>query len=129
MTIAYGAKHFVSDDPHILQDRLAGFLRSKTPSAKHLARLIGCDPRTAEHLRADRWPCARTLGAIIRAFGADVWDVVFAPELAPVIADLKQKEAALERELEEVRARRLAAQGAVSRAADRVAAMADDEGE
>jgi hypothetical protein len=97
-----------------LSEMLGDFLRRKTPSAKDLARLIDCDPRTAEGFRAGRyWPSARHWRLIARAFGRDVLAAVFEPEIDHVLARLTMEERQLEERLNEIRARRRQARGAV----------------
>jgi hypothetical protein len=86
-----------------LSEMLGAYLRRRTPSAKHLARQIGCDPRTAEGFRAGRhWPQAKHWMGIVAAFGRDVTDAVFHPDVAA--ARLQEEIAQLEAELAERRA-------------------------
>lgn len=86
-----------------LSEMLGAYLRARTPSAKHLARQIGCDPRTAEGFRAGRhWPQAKHWMGLIGAFGKDITEAVFHPEQA---AERLQREVAdLERKLAEQKA-------------------------
>lgn len=83
-----------------LSEMLGAYLRARTPSAKHLAREIGCDPRTAEGFRAGRhWPQAKHWMGLVAAFGKDITEAVFHPEAA--IARLEREVADLERQLAE----------------------------
>jgi hypothetical protein len=83
--------HFAPDDRRTLQTRLSAFVAERA-TAKQLARLIGCDVRTAEGIRKGYWPQARHFSGIVRAFGRDVIDAVFAPEIDSVEARLEQEE-------------------------------------
>ncbi len=104
-------------DPRTL---LGAFLRSRSASAKDLARLIGCDPRAAEGYRAGRyWPQARHWIGIVAAFRRDVTEAVFHPEaaalrLAQELRDLESALAAKRAEAEQ--AARVAARLAAVRA-------------
>lgn len=94
------AMHFTERD---LRTLLGNFMRSRSRSAKELARQIGCDPRSAEGYRAGRyWPQAKHWPGIIAAFGADVTEAVFHPERAA--ARLEQEVRTLELQLAEKRA-------------------------
>lgn len=111
---------------HDLSEMLGAFLRRRTSTAKDLARLIDCDPRTAEGFRAGRyWPSARHWRLIARAFGRDVLAAVFEPEIDHVLARLTMEERQLEERLNEIRARRRQARGPVEVDPERRAA-ADD---
>lgn len=90
-------------NPHLLSDRLSGFLRSRRSTAKGLARDIGCDPRTAENFLAGHWPNARHWLGIVAAFGPDVVEAVFDPQTA--VERLEKEADRLARELAETRAR------------------------
>lgn len=74
---------------------LGAFLRRRAGSAKDLARIIGCDPRSAENYRAGRyWPQAKHWAGLVSAFGKDVTEAVFHPDeaaarLATEIRDLE----------------------------------------
>lgn len=97
---------------------LGEFVRSRTSSAKDLARQIGCDPRSAEGYRAGRyWPQAKHWAGLVAAFGRDVTEAVFHPEQAA--ARLEKEVADLERQLSERRAALLVASGALSFAPSR----------
>lgn len=86
-----------------LSEMLGAYLRSRTPSAKHLAKQIGCDPRTAEGFRAGRhWPQAKHWMGLIGAFGKDITEAVFHPEQAA--ERLKREVADLERQLQQKQA-------------------------
>ena len=111
-----------------LRDLLGDFLRRRTNSAKDLARLIDCDPRSADGYRAGRYfPQARHLRMIVRAFGRDVVSALFDPDIDAVAARLASEERALERQLHEVRARRQAALGPLESPFQRREADAPDE--
>lgn len=94
-----------------LSEMLGDFLRRRTGSAKELARLIDCDPRTAEGFRAGRhWPSAQHFKMIVRAFHRDLVAAVIEPEIDATLARLSQEERQLEERLYEIRkARRSAA--------------------
>lgn len=81
--------------------------------AVDLSRASGRDfsDRTARNLFEGHWPGDETWAAIVRRFGDRVLKVVFAPEIDPVLAELAEKEARLDRELEAIRARRREVQG------------------
>lgn len=85
------ALEFAPDDPRRLQSRLSRFVAERA-SAKQLARLIDSDVRTAENIRRGYWPQARHFAAIVHAFGRDVIDAVFNPELDAVEARLEAEE-------------------------------------
>lgn len=90
-----------------LSGMLGRFLSRRTRSAKDLARLIGCDPRTAEGFRAGRhWPQAKHWLGLVAAFGEDVTEAVFHPERA--VERLEREARELEAKAEE--RRRLARQ-------------------
>lgn len=91
---------------HDLTQMLGLFLRERTASAKDLARLIDCDPRTAEGFRAGRyWPSARHWQLIARQFGRDVMDAVFAPDIDGPLARLTAEERQLKERLHEIESR------------------------
>jgi len=93
-----------------LSEMLGDFLRRRTQSAKDLARLIDCDPRTAEGFRAGRhWPSAKHFQMILRTFKRDLIASVLEPEIDATLARLNREARELEERLEEVnRARRSA---------------------
>jgi hypothetical protein len=100
-------------DPRTL---LGTFLRTRSQSAKELARRIGCDPRSAEGYRAGRyWPQARHWLGIVSAFGRDVTEAVFHPEAAA--ERLTQEVRALEDQLAQRRADLAATSSATPRLA------------
>lgn len=94
--------HCMEPNPHILSERLSAYLRRRT-NAKGLARLVPCDPRTAENILSGHWPGARHWLGIVSAFGADVTQAVFHPDDA--VARLSTEVERLERELADTRAR------------------------
>lgn len=105
---------------HDLSGLLGDFLRRRTASAKDLARMIDCDPRTAEGFRAGRhWPSAHHWRLIVRAFTRDVLTAVFDPEIDETLARLRREERELEERLDELRARRTAASGGMDRSSER----------
>jgi hypothetical protein len=100
---------------HDLSELLGAFLRRQTSSAKELARLIDCDPRTAEGFRAGRyWPSARHWKLIARAFGRDILAAVFDPDIDQELARLRREERELEERLYELKARRRQALGGLA---------------
>lgn len=89
-----------------LNQMLGDFLRRRTTSAKDLARLIDCDPRTADGFRAGRhWPQAKHWRMIVRQYRRDVIDAVFGPDIDETGARLALEKRALERQLHELNAR------------------------
>ena len=105
---------------HELSQMLGDFLRRRTSSAKDLARLIDCDPRTAEGFRAGRyWPGARHWRLIARQWGRDVLEAVFTPTIDDTLARLRREERELEERLYELRARRTQAAGGMDRLQER----------
>lgn len=102
------ALQFAPDDPRRLQSRLAAFVAQRT-TAKQLAKLIDSDVRTAEGIRRGYWPQARHFAAIVQAFGRDVLDAVFTPELEAVEARLEAEERHARKAYLAARARRQAA--------------------
>lgn len=95
MTVSY-----MQSTEQDLSEMLGEYLRARTPNAKHLARQIGCDPRTAEGFRAGRhWPQAKHWLGLVAMFGKDITDAIFHPEQAA--ARLEREIADLERQLAE----------------------------
>lgn len=95
MTVSY-----MQSTEQNLSEMLGAFLRARTPSAKHLARQIGCDQRTAEGFRAGRhWPQAKHWLGLVGAFGREITDFIFHPEQA--VSRLEREVADLERQLAE----------------------------
>lgn len=127
MTLA--SEHFMGLEHNDLRERLAAFLRRKFPTdgAKRLARAIDCDPRTAESILLGHWPNASCWRGIARAFGRDVLAAVFEPDINPVLARLTAEERQLEERLNDIKARRRAAQGADDGDPDRLAEVADEK--
>jgi hypothetical protein len=98
-----------------LSEMLGDFLRRRTTSAKDLARLSDCDPRTAEGFRAGRhWPSARHFRMIVRAFKRDLIAAVIEPEIDATLARLSREERDLEERLEEIRKARRSALGGLA---------------
>lgn len=111
---------------HDLREILGMFLRRRTQSAKDLARLIDCEPRTAEGFRAGRyWPTARHWRLIVRAFGRDVLAAVFDPEIDHVLARLTMEERQLEERLHDIRKARRSATGALEGHEERLQSAED----
>lgn len=97
------------------RERLRAYLEERYPGFgrdKRLAVDLGASAKVARNLFAGHWPGDETWAAIVRRFGADVLRVVFAPEIAPVLAELQEREARLARELEGLRAKRRTLEGA-----------------
>lgn len=96
------------------RERLSAYLRRQYVGPNRDGRLA-CDiktsPRTARNLFEDHWPGDETWAAIVRRFGADVLRAVFAPEIAPVLAELHETEARLAKELQSLRNRRREVEG------------------
>lgn len=98
------------------RERLSAYLRQMYQGVgrdKRLAQDLEISARAARNLFEDHWPGDDTFAAILRRFGEDVWRVICAPEIAPVLAELTEKEARLARELEGLRARRREVEGLV----------------
>lgn len=83
-------------NPQILSERLREFVRPRA-DAKTLARLVGCDVRTAENIRRGTWPIARHWLGLINTFGEDLTEAVFHPERA--LARMEQEARELEARL------------------------------
>jgi hypothetical protein len=110
--------------------RLAKYLRQKFPTqdgyaAKRLSKAIGCTPKAAENFLDGHWPNSRHWGRIAALFGKDVLDIVFGPDINATVDRLRQEEVRLERQLLEIRARRLETEGPLDRADQRLEATAD----
>lgn len=106
------------------RERLSAYLRQMyqgTGRDKRLASDLEISARAARNLFEDHWPGDDTFAAILRRFGEDVWRVICAPEIAPVLAELSEREARLARELEGLRARRREVEGLVEGRSYRVA--------
>lgn len=91
------------------RERLSAYLRQMYPGVgrdKRLASDLAISARAARNLFEDHWPSDDTFAAILRRFGDDLWRVICAPEIDPVLAELTEREARLARELEAARARR-----------------------
>lgn len=129
--MTWASEHFMGLEHDDLRERLCRYLRGHFPSngAKLLARAIDCDPRTAENILLGHWPNASCWRGIARAFGRDVLEAVFAPDINPVLARLTAEERLLEERLHDLRARRRQAQGSDesrSDSLDQVASEKDD---
>jgi uncharacterized small protein (DUF1192 family) len=115
-------------EPYELRGRLALYLRRKLTGehqAKRLAGLIDCSPRTATNILSGHWPSSRHWAGIARAFGRDVVDAVFTPEIDETVAQLQEEVRALEEQLHEKRARARAATGYLPAAAASLAPVQD----
>lgn len=88
-------------NPQILSDRLKDFVRPRA-DAKTLARLVGCDVRTAENIRRGHWPIARHWAGLVATFGRDLTDAVFHPSAAAARLEAEVRE--LEQQLADRRA-------------------------
>lgn len=105
------------------QDRLQRMLEAGyrgRPSA--LAQDLGVPKKTAENLLAGHWPGPTTFAAIVRRFGADAWQALFAPELDPIRARLIQEEREAEERLADLRKQRRQVEGGLSGPSDRLVA-------
>lgn len=106
-------------DSHEPRGRLARYLRRQYAgghATKRLAGDINSTPKTAENILSGCWPNSRHWAAIVRRFGAEVLEAVFAPEIDATVAKLEEEVRELERQLAERRA--LAHQAARRRAGD-----------
>jgi hypothetical protein len=113
------------------RERLSAYLRQMYPGVgrdKRLASDLQISPRAARNLFEDHWPGDDTFAAILRRFGDDLWRVVCAPEIAPVLAELTEREAHLARELEAARIRRREVQGLVEGRSYRLAELEEPQG-
>lgn len=111
------------------RERLGWFLRQQYLGPgrdKRLARDLAIAPRTARNLFEDHWPSDDTFAAILRRFGEEVWRVICAPEIAPVLAELTEEEARLARDLDRLRARRREVAGRLESRAYRLDEMAEE---
>jgi uncharacterized small protein (DUF1192 family) len=115
-------------EPYEPRGRLALYLRRKLAGehqSKRLARMIDCTPRTADNILSGHWPSSRHWAGIARAFGRDVVDAVFTPEIDETVAQLQEEVRALEEQLHEKRARARAATGYLPAAAASLAPVQD----
>lgn len=78
-------------DPQLLSERLMAFVRPRA-DAKTLARLVGCDVRTAENIRRGHWPIARHWAGLVATFGRDLTDAVFHPSAAAARLEAEVRE-------------------------------------
>ena len=84
--------HFTENN---LAQTLADLLRSRTSSAKDLAKRIDCDPRAAESYRAGRnLPPLPVFIRMVKALGHDLGDAIINPETttARLAAELREHE-------------------------------------
>lgn len=83
--------------------------------ARDLSAAAGRDitDRACRNLFEGHWPGDETFQAIVYRFGNRVLKVVFAPDIDPIVAELAEKEARLDRELQALRAHRREVQGIV----------------
>lgn len=103
--MAYDGTLFMDDDPRILLERLADYVRPYP--AKNLARWFGCTEKTADAFRrGESWPNARHWKLIVQHFGRDVLQAVFEPEIDEPLARLRREERELREKLHEIEARR-----------------------
>lgn len=117
--MTYAGGHYMDHEGQLLQQRLAAFLRRQYAAEREsrLARDIDCDPRTAKNLLNETWPNARHWARIVRRFGQDVLDAVFAPEVDETVARLAEELRQLEELLEKKRADARQAEGVAARLA------------
>lgn len=110
--MAFDGQLFMDDDPKILLQRLAEYVRPYP--AKKLSRWIDCTEKTADAFRrGESWPNARHWRLIVRHFGRDVLAAVFDPEIDETLARLRREERELREKLHELEARRLKALGGI----------------
>lgn len=122
--MAYDGTVFMGDNPKILLDRLADYLRPYP--TKKLAAWFDCEEKTAEHFRqGTSWPNARHWRLIVRQFGRDILAAVFEPEIDETLARLRREERELREKLHEIEARRRAALGDLAEFEERRHAPAD----
>lgn len=89
-------------------ERLAIYLRRqyrREHRAKRLAQDIDCLPKTASNILGGHWPSDLHFAAIVRRFGQDVLNAVFAPDINATIAELAAEARALEEQLQDINAR------------------------
>jgi len=115
-------------DDHEPRDRLAAFLTRQyrgEHKTKRLASDINCTPKAAQNIMNGHWPNSRHMAAIVRRFGRDVVEIMFAPEIDDTVARLEAEVRQLEEQLEEKRrlARKVA--GLRGRTSPRMAALED----
>lgn len=111
------------------RERLSAYLRQMYQGVgrdKRLAADLEISARAARNLFEDHWPGDDTFAAILRRYGQDVWRVICAPEIAPVLVEFDEREARLARELEGVRARRREIEGLVESHAYRLAGIQEE---
>lgn len=109
------------------RERLSRFLRDKYRGASAIKRLavdMDATPKAAENALIGHWPGDLHFAAIVRRFGRDVLDAVFAPEIEPVLAKLKQQERDLEEALAAARTLRRQAEGGAAGVQGSVAEVA-----
>lgn len=126
--MTHGALHVMDCEDHVLQERLSRFLRRQyeTDHACQLARDLDCDVRTAKNALNNFWPRAKTWRQIVRRFGRDVLDAVYAPDIDAVTARLSEELRALEEQAEHRRAMLRQAEGRLARSPRGVGAAASD---
>ena len=115
---------FMGLDTHEPRDRLAAFLTRQyrgEHKTKRLASDLRCTPKAAENIMRGHWPNSRHMAAIVRRFGRDVVEAMFAPEIDDTVARLEAEVRQLEDQLEQKRALARQAAGRVARPARRSA--------
>jgi hypothetical protein len=126
--MTYADQTFMDVDDHEPRDRLAAFLSRQYRGehrTKRLASDIDCTPKAAQNIMNGHWPNSRHMAAIVRRFGRDVVEAMFAPEIDDTVARLEAEVRQLEDQLEEKRrlARKVA--GRPARSAPRLVALED----
>lgn len=119
---------FMGLDSHEPRDRLAAFLRRQYRGehrTKRLASDINCTAKTAENIISGHWPSSRHMAAIVRRFGRDVVECMFAPEIDDTVARLEAEVRQLEQELEEKRELARQVAGRRARPAPRLVTLED----
>lgn len=115
-------------DTHEPRGRLAVYLARQyrgEHKTKRLASDIECTAKTAENIMSGHWPNSRHMAAIVRRFGRDVIEAVFAPEIDDTVARLEAEVRQLEEQLEEKRKLARQVAGHRARPTPRLVALED----
>lgn len=126
--MTYADRTFMDADDHEPRDRLAAFLSRQYRGehrTKRLASDISCTPKAAQNIMNGHWPNSRHMAAIVRRFGRDVVEAMFAPEIDDTVARLEAEVRQLEEQLEEKRRHARTVAGHRARPAPRLVALED----